>query len=244
MSTFTFSRVAQLIRLDLVANKSAIYIAAATIAALLFLFNLVSPDNIYTVSREPTLYYLILFLGGIGITHVAFKDLHDKKRTYLFLTVPASTLEKFLCRWFLTSFGFVAATLLLYTFIYWIIGLFVAIIYHQELVLFNPLRHNSHILFYSSCYFFWHSLFFLGAIYFKKNQFLKTVFSFCMSLIALTILVFILTAFLCHPIFFMGVFWRHFGVYNLYHWSFLFFTAVTIMFWLTSYQRLKEHEDI
>ncbi len=48
-----------------------------------------------------------LIVGGFVLSSLAFNDLSNSLKSYRYLTLPASTFEKFLCMWLLTSVGWI-----------------------------------------------------------------------------------------------------------------------------------------
>jgi hypothetical protein len=117
-------------------------------------------------------FYLI---GGLALTSHIFHEIHSRNRSYQLLTLPATTLEKFSAAWFVSSlaYTFVAvAAIFTLSIITEIISAF-SFSNWSDIKLFNPLSTN-HLESFSN-YFFYQSIFLLGAVYFKKNNFLKTV---------------------------------------------------------------------
>ncbi len=245
MSILATNRLFKLLKRDVYINKSAILITSITIAAILLLYNLISPFNIHSINNHPSMYYLILFLGGIWVTSACFRDVHDKKQAYFLLTLPASSLEKWLSRLLLTSVGFAVGALVVYSVIYWVIGLLTSLIFRQHLVLFNPF--NPTIWRYILQYAVLQSVFFLGAIYFKKHSLIKTILALCLIGIVLTIFGFFISLFTFKHIFMHFFIFPNFSDLHLFSFAstlyLLIWALITPCCWLVSYQRLKECED-
>jgi hypothetical protein len=113
--------------------------------------------------------------GGLALTSRIFFELHSSNNAFQFLTLPASTLEKFSAAWFVSSVFYTAAAVTAIYLLSIIIETISAIRFGfwGNFQLFNPFE-NDNLQRYAS-YFFYHSIFLLGAIYFKKNNFLKTL---------------------------------------------------------------------
>jgi hypothetical protein len=115
----------------------------------------------------------LLFLGGFIITGRAFREVHSRIRNHDWLMLPASTLEKFGERWFVTSIGYAVAALAGYS-LFSVVAAGVAIVLlNSSYALFNPLSRTAVLLCLN--YVVAQSLFLLGAVYFRKNHFVKTV---------------------------------------------------------------------
>lgn len=114
-------------------------------------------------------------VGGLVLTSRIFFELHSPATAFQFLTLPASTLEKFTAAWFISSVAYtlaaVAAIFLLSILVESISAFKLGI--WDYFRFFNPFEADNLQRF--AGYFFYHSIFLLGAIYFKKNNFLKTL---------------------------------------------------------------------
>ncbi len=113
--------------------------------------------------------------GGLALTSRIFFELHSTTTAFQFLTLPASTLEKFIAAWFITSIAYTVvaiASLFILSVIIEMISAFRMGTW-EFFKFFNPF-HPDQLQRYAA-YFFYHSIFLLGAIYFKKNNFLKTL---------------------------------------------------------------------
>ncbi len=60
-------------------------------------------------------YASTLLMGGFILSSLAFHDLGNTLRRYHYLTLPASTFEKFIGMWLLTSVGWILLYTLTYT---------------------------------------------------------------------------------------------------------------------------------
>lgn len=117
------------------------------------------------------LYLMVLFLSGLIFTSQVFLELHDPKKSYAYLLLPVSNLEKLIGSWLISGPLYVLA----YSLFVFIIQLIAGIVtgnYQSVLGIFKSSYFQA-----VSGYFVLHSVFFLGAVWFRKNNFLKTVFS-------------------------------------------------------------------
>ena len=132
----------------------------------------------------------IYFLGGLIFTSSSFKELHDPKSAYSFLTFPISNLEKLTGLWLSTSVLFSIASIATIYIINILVSVLSSQLFDFQLQIGNIFvaelfqKIGSYIVF--------QSIFLLGAIYYRKNNFLKTimamfvVFSIFALLIGLT----------------------------------------------------------
>ncbi len=132
------------------------------------------PGHQYSFEQLQGTALLLYVLGGLLLTSNLFRELHTPSSAFQFLTLPATTFEKLFAAWLISS--------LVYTIIVMagLIGLSfivesVSAMYTGagiNYTLFNPFSADS--LNSIGNYFVFHSFFMLGAVYFKKNNFLKT----------------------------------------------------------------------
>ena len=113
-----------------------------------------------------------LFIGGSVFASQAFHELHNKQDNFSWLMLPASILEKFTAQLVLSTFlyaVFLLAGIYIVTFVADILGRF---LYAHDAGVFRPWDPWVWVL--MGKYFFYHSMFFLGAAYFRKHVFVKT----------------------------------------------------------------------
>lgn len=118
---------------------------------------------------------IVFTLWGLLVTSDIFQELHSPSTAYQSLTLPATSAEKFLTAWIITF----PLLLLVFTVAIFTISVLVTVIYG---VLSGSISFSTLFLPFSSesmelmgYYFFYNSLFLLGAILFRKNNFLKTL---------------------------------------------------------------------
>jgi len=145
-------------------------------------------------------YELLLYSVGFVITSLAFIDLHAPERAYFFLTLPASSFEKFFVRWLMTGIFFVVSSLVI---CFICSGLMNA--------LFSPNLPNIDLSDQSlwitiQHYLLLQPVILLGAISFKKNILLKTMLCFISLLLMITITVFLASYFFCPNCLLQGLF--------------------------------------
>ncbi|MDQ2994737.1 MAG: hypothetical protein M3R00_07315 [Pseudomonadota bacterium] len=165
---FDVSRFKQLLVNEMRINFKPMLISAATLLVFLLLFS-------FDKTPSVALYTVVLFVGGFAITSRAFKDLHNTEVAYHYLTLPCSNFERFLSKWLITSIGYAIALLAVFC-VYGVMRMAVISLLFQHWSnwsnLLNPILMQS-----IGVYIIIHSLVLLGAVIFKRHNFLKTALS-------------------------------------------------------------------
>ncbi len=231
---FNLNRFGLLVKNDLLINKQAILTFIAAIAGVLFLFGLISPVGAEISNFHPTAYFLLLFVGGFWTTSLAFKDLHDKQKSYAFLTLPCSNFEKFLSILLLTSIGYVLGISVFYYLLSLIVVAINSLLFGYPQYIFNPFQHD--ILLNIRSFLIFQAVFFLGAIYFKSRVMTKTILYLSCLAIIFTLFTFLIIMMLLGP----------FGI-SLLHlftsiFSSIFWLILAPCCWVIAYIRLCEAE--
>jgi len=181
--------------------------------------------------------------GGYFLTSGIFNELGKKSSASQMLTLPASTFEKFAAGWILTY--------LLYTVV--VVGLlYIAgivlginpILTSQQLS--DPIVNMSNVYFLDALLTFtaFHSVFFLGSIYFNGNNFLKTLLAIVVFFIIIGIItVIFLTAYPSGPDGVVNLsFNMGFDPNNIVMTAAFFKIAVAILFLFLSYRQLQNRQ--
>jgi hypothetical protein len=174
---FSLRRAYLLLRSDIAILKTVSFTTMVTIITALLLYNLLNPNNIFTVNKSPTIFNLMLFIGGILTTSFTFKNLHNPYRNYFFLMLPASNLEKFIEHVFLTAVFYPLVLLLVYSCFYWILGVVILFVTHTFVLITTPFLYSTWKIIL--IYIIVQSIFLVGAVYFKKYVFIKTILTLC-----------------------------------------------------------------
>lgn len=146
------------------------FIAAAVIFGLMLIISvlhaLFNPLSLYGIRDN---YNGFFFIGGIILTSQIFKELHYPNRSYSFLSLPASTLDKLIASWLLTSPLYIIV-FTLGSFVIYAISFLIAGIPFSFSHFFTASYGNT-----ITTYLVVQTIFFWGACYFKKNNLLKTL---------------------------------------------------------------------
>ena len=107
---FNITRFIALLKRDVFENARSVLLALFTILGIYTVILVLSAIvfNNTTLAMFPDkAYYILFFIAGIFISGMAFSDFRNKEKTMYYLMLPASSLEKFLSMFLLTTVGFV-----------------------------------------------------------------------------------------------------------------------------------------
>ena len=109
---FSINRFYRVLQKDILLYSRPILVAAL----IVLLINVFNGLTSYYYVKEWGIELLItlLLLGGFFVISFAFHELHSPSKNVMFLTLPASSMEKFLGKFILTSIGFVAGTIAIF----------------------------------------------------------------------------------------------------------------------------------
>jgi hypothetical protein len=167
-------RVIQLLRVDLIARHRILLVASGAVTAAFVLIAILMPHLFQTpqVVFSGLLVIAILVSGPIAASH-SFNELHSRSKNEAYLLVPASALEKMLCRLLQAAFLFPLSVLVFVVLLSVVVAVIRLPIVGGEFALFSPwpmldLRLIGFVIVNQS-------IFFLGAAWFRKQQFFKTI---------------------------------------------------------------------
>ena len=185
---FTLRRLFLTALNDLYFARRQILLAPVTITAFIILTGMINgKNNTLSPSHYNSIFLFILFIGGLISTAAVFRDSYSRESIHRFLTLPASHFEKFLVRFLFSTIGYVLLTLL----IVWTGSVLTSLInlflYHQVFLLFNPFHQE---VFYIALqgYLAIHAPFFLGAVWFRKHNLIKTLLTLALIQILLVLI--------------------------------------------------------
>lgn len=173
-NTFDFNRFSLLLKKELWSGNQKPLIVGSSIFGFLIIIAL---SQIYWTGGYEGMNWMmfptVIFWGGLIFTSVIFYEFNDKTGTHHYLSLPASTFEKFLSKWLITAIFFpIVATLLFW--VYTKIG---------DAIYFNHVKRSGYVpwkltdwwsLFFLKIYIVYQSTFLIGAIVFQKYTFFKT----------------------------------------------------------------------
>lgn len=248
---FDINRVKLLLSRQLRLNSSTILIGfGAVIGVISFILSIrvISESNALSMAGFTGLALPIFFVGGYIFTSTIFSELRTSHRGYLYLTLPASTLEKLVVAWFISSILYIIASIVAF----YVINLLLILVGLQTngapIQLFNFF--DIWMLKIYAVYIVTQSIFLLGAIYFRGVNFLKTLLALFVIGVAIALFSALLTRLIVFPGFGNFQFSNNMpdGIEGFI--GDIFIPTVKILFWyimapfflVVSYYRLKERQ--
>jgi hypothetical protein len=148
-----------------------------TMGAICGFFLLTMVISAKTGGLEPEIHFgflaVLYFVVGLIFTSAAFKEAHKKLLNHDWLMLPASTIEKFTEKVLLYSVIYTAATLVLYTLFTLLARLVVGVFLGEHFPGFQIF--DRAVWNMTGHFIIAQSVFILGAAWFKKNNFIKTI---------------------------------------------------------------------
>jgi len=184
---FNPDRFYLLIKKDIVQGYKTLFITlAAVIGASLFIL-LISSRGEGTAEVQQGLFLPFLWLGGLIFTGLAFREAHTTSLVHSWLMTPASQLEKFIQKLLMTTVIFILTLIAAFFTATALNSLVYILVFKHPVPLFNPFQRWVWINI--GHYLIVQSIFFLGAVWFRKHNFIKTVLTINILQIALTLLI-------------------------------------------------------
>lgn len=246
---FSPKRFAMMLRADSIGAFHSIVVVSGFVSALLFLSALVAGRSVPSWNFYSLFWGTFLFIGGYLFTASSFKALHQPISAGFYLTIPASVEEKFLSKLVLTAFCY-PLFLLLYIYIFSYLNKFaLLLLYRTTITTFEPFTEdvwNSIRLYVAT-----QSFFLVGALFFRKHQFIKTVLVIIFIGIATVIAISFLGVSLTNGDFSAWVELRNGKVYvggkeisEMFSHLFavIFWVVLPLGLWIVSYLTLKRFE--
>lgn len=172
----SLQRLAFVLRSDLMRSYRSALLTSGTAALVALVVSLLGAYD-GDVGQGPTFYRIFfiatLFAWGTIATSVCFSDMHGRGTNTAFLLLPASALEKTVSRLLIHTVGLIAYLFLLTTVLSWVLEGINTLWIGQRRAFFSPLDAVAWML--VPHFLVAQALFFLGAAWFRKVQFVKTV---------------------------------------------------------------------
>ena len=173
-NTFDFNRFSLLLKKELwLGNKKPLIVAGAVFGFLILLALLQIHVMDGYEGMNWNMFPLVIFFGGFIFTSIIFTEFNEKTGTHHYLSLPASTFEKFLSKWLITAIIFPIIAALLF----WIYSKIGDTIFlnHVEETNYTPWKITDWwSIFFLKLYFVLQSIYLIGAIAFQKYTFFKT----------------------------------------------------------------------
>ncbi len=178
INQFSLERFALLIKRYAMFNLKSWLIGFGALAGVLIVVSALSiifSAGVYRISGMVTLGQIFIFVGGLMITSMAYNEIHTPAKSQFYLTLPATAAEKLFSHWIVTSVIFVLLANVLLSAVLFLTSAIAYMSLSTPIEVFNPFTSENMTL--MAIYLVVHSIFFLGALYFRKNNFLKTILS-------------------------------------------------------------------
>ena len=184
-NAFSGNRFCLLLRHTLCLHKTRLLVVAATegllVLMLLNLSALVRSGNLLPQQLFP----LMLFATGFILTGQAFRELRDPPSAMAWMLLPAGTFEKWVSRLFLTGVGYAVAFTISWCLITALGEIINRSLFSFARSWFSPFQ--PMVILSIGFYTVLQSLFFVGAIYFRRMAFIKTVLFLMLLGLALSV---------------------------------------------------------
>jgi len=199
---FSPRRFFLLLKRDFLTYYRTIIITTAAIGGFVILASAVSAFTGNDSYFHPVLYFLLLYIGGFIISSRGFREIYNSQKSYTYVALPGSRLEKFSERLIATSIGYVLGTLLVYSIVTAISEGLNQVLFRYTHTFLNPLSRAFWIG--VSAYLVVQGVFLAGSVFFSKNSLIKTILIIIIFGIALLIII-IIAARLIIPGYFEGL---------------------------------------
>jgi hypothetical protein len=167
-------RVLWLLRADVLRNHRSWLVTSGTVALVALVFSWFGAwDGIVGPGFYDRVFVAMLFGWGTITTSQAFADMHGRGSNTAFLLLPASALEKTAARLLLHTVGIFVYLLVFTTVLSFVLEGINAIFFDVRREMFLPFDRTAWWIF--PHYLVVQGVFFLGAAWFRKVHFVKTV---------------------------------------------------------------------
>jgi hypothetical protein len=198
-NNFEPSRFWLLLKKELFRIRKGFLITFVVIFGLLFTGFIL--ENVFSSSKvfdsHAGNYTFFLLIGGFILSSLAFSDLSNRLTRFSYLTLPASSFEKFLSMWLLTCAGWIITFTLTYI-VYALIANSIGYLFFENMtfVAFDPMAKNpiSSIRYYIA----FQAIFLVGAVHFRGYVFPKTIFTLLLFGMACGLIFYLIMADLLH----------------------------------------------
>ncbi len=177
---FSMERLWLLLRSDAAGGYRSLLTITTALTGVILVTAMLSADG-SEVSRG---FYLgwfgtLLFVWGTVASSRAFRELHDKTRNEAYLLLPASAVEKTLARLLIVTVGFVAFLLVFISVASLAVEALNLLLTGERNAFFNPL--DPIVWELIRTYIVVHSVYFLGAAWFRKAHLMKTTLAIVLT---------------------------------------------------------------
>jgi hypothetical protein len=250
INQFSLQRFMLLMQRYMMFNHKTILIGTGAIAGTIMVIGLLQAyftDGHFNLNALVTTGQVFVFITGLILTSMSYNEIHTPARSQFYLTLPATTSEKLFSHWLLTSVVYILLAHILLSLVLFLTNVISSVAWGSQITFFNPFTQSN--LTQMGAYIVAHSAFFLGALYFRQNNFLKTLLSLFVISMAFNVLAVGFMYLLFGSMGFQGSELESmnpglFSAFDTYAPYILksFYVAVVLFCLAVSYFRLKERE--
>ena len=154
-------------------HRTSLFAAGAALLTLMLIAIANTAQDNTWLDFHNNWFPITLLGGGFVFSSIAFNQLNSKPGRQFYLSLPASTLEKFSVKWLITALFYPIALVLLYQVFAWLITMYAQSFNMMEMDAFQPLSAAN--VKFVKLYIVLQSIFLLGAIAFQKYSAFKTM---------------------------------------------------------------------
>ncbi|MCG8569379.1 MAG: hypothetical protein MJB14_04500 [Spirochaetes bacterium] len=186
-----FKNLYNLLKIEILNNINKYFLVVIIINIIYFSLNILQLQNNQVIDPSGSLVLLII-LGFIVISQT-FSEFQESEQSTYYLLIPASQLEKWFSKWLVSSIIYFIISVMSLMINVLFLSLLKSILLTSsfQFTFFSFLNVLKTFLFFIT----FHSIFFFGSIFFKKNQFLKTLFTLVLLFFVLALATSIITGF-------------------------------------------------
>lgn len=172
---FNLFRLYNLLRRDLTMNSKSLFIGFGAVAGLLLLLLIGDSYARGYINYQPFIatFYFFFYIGGFLFTSRIFNELHQPEKSYQYLTLPASSLEKLISQWLISAVGYAVAAFIGLVITAFLGGVISSVLFDMDFQMLNLT--NTRFIANAKEYLVIQSIFFLGACAFRNYNFIKTL---------------------------------------------------------------------
>ena len=252
IQTFSIKRILLLMQKTAYENAKLVLIGLVTVFSFFSVFLFLNGLDDGDAWEKMQVFYVVGFIiSGIFISGMAFTNLRTKEKTMSYLTLPASTLEKFISELLLTTVGFIV----IYTAIFYVFNFVVYLIgssfnLHANIINLFDMEVLEGFMYYVIL----QSIFLAGAATFRKVPLFFTIFTVFVAGIVIMIFVMIISLGFKEYIESSDIVNFQFNGsdydieadmknhFLVRYPKFMFYYLTAPIFWLVTYFKLKEKE--
>lgn len=160
-------------------HRTSLFAAGAALLTLMLIAIANTTQDNTWIDFHNTWFPITLLGGGFVFSSIAFNQLNTKPSKQFYLSLPASTLEKFSVKWLITALFYPTALVVIYQVFAWLITMYAQSLSFAEMNAFQPLSAAN--VKFVKLYIVLQSIFLLGAIAFQKYSIFKTLFTLLLA---------------------------------------------------------------